>query len=1209
MKKNTPEELQVYFEIAMSIETDLDIKEMTLKILMAYLRKLNLSAGAIFQLVRGHNKRYQFKTIQSIPFNASRNATFNEAVKSIPQSITKQELAEFKKTLPLNVDQDDNSYSTIMDLPGFGLLLFVKNSASIPKKIHYSLKAVNEKLSNAALACIHKQELKESEMKYKDLIELLPEMICETDLHGNIIYGNTYAINKFGYTKDDLNKGLSAYDLFIPSQREHAKQNLIDSLSGKNQIPKEYIAITKAGESFPVLVYTSIILKDNKPVGVRGVMIDISIRKNQEELLKQNSERLELALLGSGAGLWDWNITTGKIFRSDSWLSMLGYTGNEIEKNVSSWENLIHTEDMKRVMSDLYNHLNGKSELYKSEYRIRKNNGEWLWILDTGKITQRNKANKPTRVVGTHIDISDRKKAEIKVEQQRKLLEQSLKQQEIISQISLKFNSLKDFNRQVKDALRIIGQHTNVDRVYIFENNKQLTEVSNTYEWCIPKVKPRFSKLKNIPFFDEPSLQKLLMDEGGIFSENINELPKDIQAVLKPLNIQSIVVYPIKVKGNYYGFIGYDDGSEDRKWSKAELELLKTVASIISNAYERELAQKSLVDSESKNLAIVDSIPDILFHFDKTGQILNYKNSYNDETALKQIQVIGKNINKVFPEDVVQILDTEINKCLGEGQCRFSYQIKLNGKYRDYEANMSKMNNREVISIVRDVTEQKDYERELNSEKERAEQANKSKSEFLANMSHEIRTPMNAILGFSESLFHKIKDEQHKRMLNSILSSGKLLLSLINDILDMSKIESGKMKISYQAVNIVNLLEEVKEIFIEKAMKKGLTVDTKINRHIPKYLILDERHIRQVLVNLMGNAIKFTERGYILLKANYTGGDNLGTLTFKVEDTGIGISASAQKQIFEAFHQQSRQINKMYGGTGLGLSIVKKLLEQMNGKIDVSSELGKGTVFSISLNDVQVSTLSKEVNAGNKDENTELPVVKYNQATMLVVDDVKLNIETIKALITDQGISFYEAENSEIALEILNHTTPDIILLDLRMPGIDGFELAELIKKMPHMKNVPLLAFTASVYNEENRNIMTSGLFDDVIYKPVSKHNLSATIRKYLRYRVVEETKPIKTPEAPIKLSEEILEKIPELTERLKDTYVVKWEEIRHKMVIFKIEGFLEELSTEAKKYNMPVLNEYSDQIKNDLELFDLEQVEEKLGKFPELIERIEKMH
>ncbi|MBK9392343.1 MAG: hybrid sensor histidine kinase/response regulator, partial [Bacteroidetes bacterium] len=265
-------------------------------------------------------------------------------------------------------------------------------------------------------------------------------------------------------------------------------------------------------------------------------------------------------------------------------------------------------------------------------------------------------------------------------------------------------------------------------------------------------------------------------------------------------------------------------------------------------------------------------------------------------------------------------------------------------------------------------------EQSIINERDKANEANRAKSEFLANMSHEIRTPMNAILGFTEALYYKLDSDQHRKMLQSVMSSGNLLLSLLNDILDLSKIEAGKLEIHPYPVDVTGTLNDIELLFKNKAAQKGIEIKVIKANNFPKAIMLDEIRIKQVLFNLVGNAVKFTNRGYVNIRVNFDyrpDNNNRGDLLIEVEDTGIGIPESQQLMIFDAFKQASGQANRTYEGVGLGLSISKRLVEKMKGTISVSSSVGKGSVFTVFIPGVEVpdsaiTNISESENDGDK---------------------------------------------------------------------------------------------------------------------------------------------------------------------------------------------------------------------------------------------------
>jgi PAS domain S-box-containing protein len=1196
MKARSPEQIQVFYEIAMAIGNSLNLVEMLREGLLSYLRKLNCTAGSVIYIKKKADNLYISINEFSIPYTIELSSLYNEITKFIPEHLSEIEYQKLLSSLPVVEKIDTDRFLYLMNLPGFGILMLVKSAPEFSSEVLLTLEDINNKLAQASTACIHKQELEESQLRYKNLAELLPEMICETDLHGTLTYTNMYALEKMGYSVEELKNGLNIFDIFTEEEQEIARKNFSSVLTHGPKQPFEYSVRKKNGEIFQGVIYTTPIYTKGIPSGIRGVMIDITDRKNYEKQLKENAERLEMVLLGSGSGFWDWNIETGDVYFNDRWAEMLGYQVYEISPKISSWEMLLHPDDKWHTELILEKHLKGETPFYRNEYRMLAKDGSWKWILDTGKVIDRNINGKAIRAVGTHIDITTQKEYEEK-------LEKNLLQQEILSEISINLNSIQNFNKKIQNIITLIGEHIDVSRVYIFEDQKEGLTTSNAFEWCNKDISEQLHNLQNIPYEMIPSWKKIISNEGLIYSQDISQLPDDLHELLEQQGIFSIIVYPIHISGKYAGFIGFDECVRKREWSRSELEFLRTISGIIANAYERKIVEESLRISEAANRAIVSSLPDKLFHFTSDGVLLSY-NFAKKEICLFNTMQVSKNINELFPVKIARLFKQAIQTCIKLDQHQFEFQLNLNHKIAYFESRLSKINNNEVIMLVRDITQDKENESKLKKAIEHAEQANKAKSEFLANMSHEIRTPMNAILGFSESLYHKTADDSHKKMLKSVVSSGNVLLSLINDILDMSKIEAGKLEFDIQPVNIRSIVNEIIQMFSEKATKKGISIDHVTGEEVPDFLELDEVRIRQILLNVVGNAVKFTEKGFVRIKTRFEKTSNhLGKLLLEVEDTGIGIPESQQQLIFEAFRQQSGQSNRKYEGTGLGLAITKKLVEKMKGEITLQSTPCKGSVFLISISNLHINPASKTTN--KKAEELNLKTV-FSPSTILIVDDIKNNIRAIENLMDSPEITYIEADNAEIALEILNHHKPDLILMDMRMPGIDGFSATKMIKSNENTKDIPVIAFTASVFESERLN--DKSLFSGTLFKPVSKRTLIEELKKHLPYSLMDLPVSEEKNEKKV-LSKEILAKIPELIELLKTQYLPKWNSVNNKLLIFKIEEFVNDLDASTSIYHIPQLSGYIAKLKSSIELFDLESIEYQIKIFPIMIDQISSLH
>jgi two-component system sensor histidine kinase EvgS len=389
---------------------------------------------------------------------------------------------------------------------------------------------------------------------------------------------------------------------------------------------------------------------------------------------------------------------------------------------------------------------------------------------------------------------------------------------------------------------------------------------------------------------------------------------------------------------------------------------------------------------------------------------------------------------------------------------------------------------------------------ELIKAKEAAESASRAKSEFLANISHEIRTPMNAILGFTELLSSLVKDERQKSYIQTIQSSGKSLLTLLNDILDLSKIEAGRLDIRYYPLNIHHLFDEIRQFFAIKISQKNLEFITEVSKDIPESLLLDEVRTRQILFNLIGNALKFTEKGYIKVSATCKmQHDNSArcTLHFEIEDTGIGIAPDARAKIFEAFTQQEGKSTRKYGGIGLGLTISKRLTEMMNGEISFRSEQGQGSTFEVRLRDVAVSgTLS--LTEAEKSASSEEKIIAENK-TILIADDVSTNRLLLKAFFKNTKIRILEAGDGLQAVNAAEQALPDVVLMDISMPVMDGYEAAKKIKEQIRSKTIPVIAVTAYAMPQDKQRILAAG-FDGYLAKPVRRAVLFQELSRFIPY-------------------------------------------------------------------------------------------------------------
>ncbi len=623
----------------------------------------------------------------------------------------------------------------------------------------------------------------------------------------------------------------------------------------------------------------------------------------------------------------------------------------------------------------------------------------------------------------------------------------------------------------------------------------------------------------------------------------------------------------------------------------------ENLSGLIIDITDRKKTEESLKKSEQTNYALLNSIPDMLFHFDKNGLFLNYKSSTDDYLYMPSDFFIGKNVTEVFPSEFAERVIQAIGETMLLGEYKYEYQMPVKDVIIDFEARFASISESEVLVLVRNVSEQKKYEKELKISKNKAEQASVAKSEFLASMSHEIRTPLNAILGFSEIMLSDSISTQHAKYLEAILSSGKTLLSLINDILDLSKIEAGRLELVKDSVNLHNVFLEIEQMFSHKTHEKNLSFQIVYGKQIPEAILLDEIRIRQVIFNLVGNALKFTEKGYVKLSASVRFEENTDKmqLILMVEDSGIGIGKDQQKRIFNAFMQQSGQDSKKYGGTGLGLAITKKLVEKMNGKISLKSKLGKGSLFKVVLDDVKITT---KLEVKNKEFSIENKIVTFEPATVMIVDDLQLNIEAMKRFLSDMNLRLLEANSGEVALEVLKNKIPDLIFMDIRMIGIGGIETAKRVLQTPELQHIPIIAFTASAKKSDKDSIKL--FFDGILRKPATRIQIIQKLMQFLPHTVSAKSTNFKANKDTFLDSIEIENNdlLADLLHEIEQKSMPVWEKIKNDLVLFEIDDFANELLEIAEKYNQPYLIEYCNKLINSIESVDILNIEKLLSNF-----------
>lgn len=512
-------------------------------------------------------------------------------------------------------------------------------------------------------------------------------------------------------------------------------------------------------------------------------------------------------------------------------------------------------------------------------------------------------------------------------------------------------------------------------------------------------------------------------------------------------------------------------------------------------------------------------------------------------------------------------------------------------------------------SVLLDISKRKEMEAELQKAKKEAEEANKAKSEFLANMSHEIRTPMNAVLGYTELLGGTEISQTQKEYIDSVKSSGKSLLTLINDILDLSKIEAGKLELEYEFIGTKAFFSEFERIFSLKLVEKGIKFILDIASGTPSGIYVDEARVRQIIFNLIGNAVKFTKEGSIRLKvfienpqiSTYPGGrtEEFADLVIEVSDTGIGISKELQERIFEPFTQE--RSFKHYGGTGLGLTITRRLLSLMNGTISVKSEESIGSAFTVRIPEI---SYKREFISERTDIRINPSEIIFNEALILIADDVEHNRSYLKDVLKNTSLKTIEAEDGEIALEMAGKFVPDLVIADIRMPKLDGFQLLEKIKSDNNLKHIPVLAYSASVLKDQKERIHNSD-FSGLMIKPVNIIELYMALMNVLPYTTISMAD---TGDLVSGMNEngEIIDH-PELIKSLETTFNDKWKTFAITQPLDEINLFATGLLQLGQKHSSQSLVTYGKELIDAAESFNVDALLRLLEKFKYVLENLKK--
>lgn len=736
---------------------------------------------------------------------------------------------------------------------------------------------------------------------------------------------------------------------------------------------------------------------------------------------------------------------------SPSLVNMLGYESKEellgIDINTQLY---FEIEDRKNSIQQINNN---KIE----EYCVRKKDGSLIWVEDHGK----NVTDSTGAILyyeGIIRNVSERVKASL---MQKALLK--------ISQEGYKIQDLKDFNEFIKNELGLLIDTTNF---YIAFYNEDKQTISIPFisgedadeEFPIGKSMTGYLIKSNKPLLLKSKEYNKLIESGEV--ELMGTFPKAWLGV--PLSANNKVIGAIVVQS-------YNDKNA---YQQSDIELLEFVSSHISLCIQRKKVEQEMAVSKEILRKVLDNIPIRVYWKNRDSEFLGYNSSFINEMSLdSENELIGKTDFDIFERQEAEKKREDEVKVMLSGKPKIKYQELNTQNGQERWILTSKLpffdENGKVIGIIgtsEDITERIEIERKLKQATEDAIAANLSKSTFLSNMSHEIRTPMNAILGYSQLL----QDDDNltkaqQESLKTINKSGAHLLELINDILDMSKIEAGRVTLNLSDFNLIVLLKEVEELFKIKANQKNIDLSFTIAKNVPAVIYADESKIKQVIINLIGNSLKFTSEGFVKVSVEKLKNNEL---QIKIKDTGKGILKEEQEAIFRPF-EQAQKGRQTEGGTGLGLAISRKFSNLMEGDITIESEYGEGAEFTFSFKYLEGNESVLKID--NKESQVASLSPEMMGLKVAIVDDRFENRDILYKKLNPLGFDTRMAENGKEAVELYKEWKPDIILMDVVMPVMNGVEATRQILKIAGNHEVKIFVVSASALESEQKEIMEIG--------------------------------------------------------------------------------------------------------------------------------------
>jgi PAS domain S-box-containing protein len=996
--------------------------------------------------------------------------------------------------------------------------------------------------------------------QYETLIQTAVDIIFEADSKGNFTFVNDYAIKALGYSKEEfLCKDFSSLirkDYITNTMSFY--QNILDI--EENFTTLEFPIIKKDGGE--IWISQNVFVRRNslgEIDGYSGIARDITLLKSIEDEKSKRQFKIEeysktlkdLAVLNhSNTDSFDQTISSILEITSVALgVNRAGYWIYNPENIICHklYESGTNTEErkiefFKNENPDYFAKIENKQQVVQSDIRSYSNNqikndyvhnndifstldtpvvidGELKGILSFESTQQiKNWDNEDinfAKSISDLIVIALASQMRLEIEQKLAYKSELLL---VINKNTNQFLLEKSTEKLIMGIINELGKVTKSERISFFKKDKKTNLFDQKCMWT--NEKQGFDSvlpiLQNLAFSEFDNNLKDLSPAEFFESIKKNIQDEKVKNGLSRLNPSTMLFFPVFIKNELDGFFAFDNSTGERNWSPDEISILQLLVKNISSSIERNINESIIEESEERFRLLANNIPGTVY-------LSNYDEKYtkiylNDEieklTGYPKSDFLENKIffiDLIFHEDIERVLLKNKTALKEKKALHVIYRIiHKNGsivwveEFGDSILKNGKIAFMEGIFI--DITEKKKNE-SIVKEKELAEAANKAKSEFLANMSHEIRTPLNGIIGYTDLLMSSKLEATQKQYMKTINQSANILLEVVNDILDFSKIESGKLELNVEKYCIEDIILQIKELVNYQAHSKNLEINYLINDDVPKYIWVDYIRLKQVLINLLTNAIKFTHVGGIDLSISVLEVHKNGTsLRFSVKDTGIGIRKSNQKIIFQAFSQEDSSTTKKFGGTGLGLTISNQLLSLMNSKLQIKSQYNIGSTFffDIKLKSSNKLKQNKLINSLNVISENRILQFENEEPKILIVEDNKINMLLTKTLVKQiiPKSIIYESGDGEKALERVVEINPDIIFMDIQMPVINGYEATKAIRKIQQLEDTIIIALTAGTIMGEKEKCIEVGM-NDYVSKPIVKKTLENILEKWLKAKKI----------------------------------------------------------------------------------------------------------